>query len=191
MHDSSEQTMFNIPVKECIKYLGIYISKNMSDRQQLNFNNKIKKTKMILDNWLRRDLSISGRILLIKVEGLSRLFFPGLSLFVQDSTGKDINRLLVNFCWKINTILKKKVLAGKKSEGGFEMLDYVDMNNTFEINWIKKCVINPDSICFFIPHNIFKMVGGLDFILSGNFLPSKLPIKLSKFHEQALLAWKL
>ncbi len=108
MHDSSEQTMFNIPVKECIKYLGIYISKNMSDRQQLNFNNKIKKTKMIFDNWLRRDLSISGRILLTKVEGLSRLIFPGLSLFVQDSTGKDINRLLVNFCWKINTIILKK-----------------------------------------------------------------------------------
>ncbi len=109
MHDSSEQTMFNIPVKECIKYLGIYISKNMSDRQQLNFNNKIKKTKMILDNWLRRDLSISGRILLTKVEGLSRFIFPGLSLFVQDTTGKDINRLLVNFCWKINTILKKGI----------------------------------------------------------------------------------
>ncbi len=48
VHDSSEQTMFNIPVKECIKYLGIYISKNMSVRQQLNFNNKIKKTKMFL-----------------------------------------------------------------------------------------------------------------------------------------------
>ncbi len=103
VHDSSEQTMFNIPVKECIKYLGIYIS--------------IKKTKIIFDNWLRRDLSISGRILLTKVEGLSRLIFPGLSLFVQDSTGKDINRLMVNFCWKNkHHHLKKKVLAGKKSE---------------------------------------------------------------------------
>ncbi len=164
----------------------------MSVRQQLNFNNKIKKTKIIFDNWLRRDLSISGRILLTKVEGLSRLIFSRSVLICSGFyTGKDINRLLVNFCWKINTILKKKVLAGKKSEGGFEMLDYVDMNNTFEINWIKKCVINPDSICFFIPQNIFKTVGGLDFILSGNFLPYKLPIKLSKFHEQALLAWKL
>ncbi len=89
----------------------------MSVRQQLNFNNKIKKTKMIFDNWLRRDLSISGRILLTKVEGLSRLIFPGLSLFVQDSTGKDINRLMVHFCWKNkHHHLKKKVLAGKKSE---------------------------------------------------------------------------
>ncbi len=91
---------FNIPVKECIKYLAIYISKKLSVRQQLNFNNKIKKTKMIFDNWLRRNVSILGRIVLTKVEGLSRFIFPGLSLFVQDFTCKEINRLLVNFCWK-------------------------------------------------------------------------------------------
>ncbi len=46
---------------------------------------------MIFDIWLRRDLSILGRILLTKVEGLSRLIFPGLSLFVQDSTCKDFS----------------------------------------------------------------------------------------------------
>ncbi len=149
----------------------------MSVRQQLNFNNKIKKTKIIFDNWLRRYVSISGRILLTKVEGLSRYIFPGLSLIVQDSTGKHINRLLVHFCWtNKHHHLKTNVLAGKKSEGGFEMLDYIDMNNTFKINWIKKCVINPDSICFFIPHNIFKMVCGLDFLLTCNFVPSKLPL---------------
>lgn len=62
------------------------------------------------------------------------------------------------------------------------------MNNTFKINWIKRCVIDTDSIWSFIPHNIFKRVGGLKFLLTFN---SKLPIKLSKFHEQALLAWKL
>ncbi len=69
----------------------------MSVRQQLSFNNKIKKTKMIFDNWLRRDLSISGRILLTKVEGLSRLIFPGLSLFVQDSI---LGKILIDY-WLI------------------------------------------------------------------------------------------
>jgi len=32
-------------VKDCVKYLGIYISKNLIIRQQLNFNNKIKLVK--------------------------------------------------------------------------------------------------------------------------------------------------
>ncbi len=102
VHDSSEQTMFNIPVKECIKYLGIYIYQKICQ-----IDSSLILTT-IFDNWLRRDLSISGRILLTKVEGLSRFIFPGLSLFVQDSTGKDINRLLVIFVGKINTIILKK-----------------------------------------------------------------------------------
>ncbi len=49
------------------------------------------------------------------------------------------------------------------------MLDYIPMNNTFKINWITKCVIDPDSMRFFIPHNIFKKVSGLDFLLTCNF----------------------
>ncbi len=68
------------------------------------------------------------------------------------------------------------------------MLDYVDIKSTFKINWIKKCIGDPDSSLFFIPHNIFKKVGGLDFILTCNFLPNKLSSKLAQFHEQALRA---
>jgi len=49
------------------------------------------------------------------------------------------------------------------------MLDY----NTFKINWIKRCVIDTDSIWSFIPQNIFKRVGGLKFLLTCNFVPSK------------------
>lgn len=34
-------------------------------------------------------------------------------------------------------------------------------------------------------------LGGLHFLLTCNFNVTKLPLKLSKFHQQALLAWKL
>ncbi len=72
------------------------------------------------------------------------------------------------------------------------MLDFFFyINYTFKVNWVKNCVNSPDSIWYFIPHNIYKNVGGLTFLLTCNFSPSKLPIILSKFHEQALLARKL
>ena len=71
------------------------------------------------------------------------------------------------------------------------MLDFVDLNNTFKIKWIKECLKAPHSIWFFIPHSVFKDVGGLQFLLSCNYSISKLPVKLSKFYQQALLSWKL
>ena len=40
-------------------------------------------------------------------------------------------------------------------------------------------------------HNIFKKIGSLKFLECCNYTVSKLPIKLSMFHQQALLSWKL
>ncbi len=59
------------------------------------------------------------------------------------------------------------------------------------MNWLKRCLANPKSIWYFIPNHIFDKIGSLSFILKCNYLPSKLPIALSKFHQQCLLAWKL
>lgn len=70
--------MFNIPVKQSLKYLGIHMTKNLDHRQQLNFSPRIKKAKSIFNMWLQRDLSIFGRVLLSKAEGVSRFVYPAL-----------------------------------------------------------------------------------------------------------------
>ncbi len=75
IHDSVDLSIENIPVKDSGKYLGIYISKNKITCEQFIFMSKIKKTKHILNNWLQRDLSIFGRVLLSKAEGLSRFVY--------------------------------------------------------------------------------------------------------------------
>ena len=142
--------------------------------------------------WLQRDLSLFGRVLLSKADGISRFVYPTLSLFVQQSLCKEINNTLINFVWKNKCHhLKKEILAGPRGEGGMELLDYVDMNYTFKTKWIKEYLKKPESLWYFIPHNIFGKIGGLPFLLSCDYNVSKLPLKLSKFHQQALSAAKL
>ncbi len=76
----------------------------------------------MLKCWLERDLSIYGRALLSKAEGLSRFVYPALSLHVKYSNCKDINNLFF-FIWKNKSQrFKKRVLTNKKAEGGLEML---------------------------------------------------------------------
>ncbi len=70
-------------------------------------------------------------------------------------------------------------------------LDFADTVNTFKVNWLRRCLMNPMSLWFFIPNNIFDKLGGLSFLLKCNLLPGKLPISLSNFHQQCLLSWKL
>lgn len=192
LHKCDDTLIQGIPVKDTIKYLGIYVSKNVIARQQLNFSSRLKKTQNIFNLWLQRDLSLYGRVLLSKAEGLSRFVYPSLSLYVNDCTIKGVNKLLFDFIWKNRSHkLKKAVISSCRSDGGLEAINFHKTIYTFKINWLRRCLINPNSLWFFIPNYIFNKIGGLPFILKCNYMHNKLTVKLANFHQQALLAWKL
>ncbi len=103
-----------------MKYLGINITKDLTERQDFNFFSKLKKAQSIFNNWLQRDLIIIGRVLLTKVEGVSRLIYPTLSLFVQDFTCKRMNDLYIKLVWRNkHHHLRKEILQGPRNEGRF------------------------------------------------------------------------
>ncbi len=79
VHDLNNDSIENIPIKSTVKYLGIYITNNLLARQHLNFSSRIVKSKNILNSWLQRDLSLYGRVILSKAEGLSHFVYPSLS----------------------------------------------------------------------------------------------------------------
>lgn len=83
LHQNDITCLRNIPVKNTVKYLGITITKDQKICTKDNFENNLQKANRILNCWLQRDLSIFGRILLTKVEYLSRLnfFFCFVCLF--------------------------------------------------------------------------------------------------------------
>jgi len=135
IHDIDESSLEGIPVKNSVKYLGIHITKNPITRHHLNFSDKIIKTKNIFNIWLQRDLSLYGRVLLSKVEGLSRFVYPALSLFINDKAIKGINKIFLDFIWKNKPHkLKREVLSNSRGEGGLDFLDFADTINTFKVN---------------------------------------------------------
>lgn len=77
-------------------------------------------------------------LLLWKAEGISHFVYPSLSLFVNDPTA---NKLFLDFIWKNKTHkLKNAVLSNSRGEGGPEVLNFIDIINTFKINWLKRCL---------------------------------------------------
>ncbi len=171
----------NSPVKSSVKYKYLLL-----ERQNLHFSSRLKKTKAVLNCWLQRDLSIYGRALLSKADGLSR--------FVYHCMLKILTARILIICssllfGKMNPKDLKRVLTNKKAEGGLEMLYFEDVN--IKINWLKRCLITPNSLWNHIPHSLFKQIGGLKFLLTCDYNICKIPLKLSTFHQQALLAWKM
>ena len=192
LKNCDESLVYNISVKNKVTYLGITIVKSQTDRCSENFDLIIDKTRKKLNQWLQRDLSLKGRILLTKAEGLSRLTYAAIPLSVDKQICSAIDKLLFNFIWKNKThYVKKSVIMNTYDSGGLNFLDFTTLNNTFKINWIKQFLHNPASIWNFIPKFVFSTIGGLEYVLLSDYKIERLPLILSNFHKQMLLAWSL
>ncbi len=190
--DSIDVKICDIPVKSEVKYLGIIICKDQKKRSKLNFEPLILSIRRKLNSWLQRDLSITGRVLLSKADGLTRVIYPAMVLDVSVETCRTLDKIIVDFVWNAKThLIKKSVMLADRAMGGFELVDFSTLNNSFKIKWIKTFLNNPTSCWNFIPNHIFNSVGGLNFLLRCNFDISKMPLSLSNFHKQALISWSL
>ncbi|KAJ0006118.1 hypothetical protein NQD34_013391 [Periophthalmus magnuspinnatus] len=111
----------NIPVKSTVKYLGMQITKDKNDLEKLNIWDKLQTCTTSLNNWAQRDLSIFGRILLTKMESISRLIYPAYSIGIPKPAIKSINQINFNFIWKRKThYIKQGNLIKKYEDGGLQ-----------------------------------------------------------------------
>uniref|UniRef100_A0A3B3DY82 Reverse transcriptase domain-containing protein n=1 Tax=Oryzias melastigma TaxID=30732 RepID=A0A3B3DY82_ORYME len=192
IHETKETHMYNIPVKNEIKYLGIMIHRNFKDRLNTNIQSIIGKNQKILNSWLQRNISIFGRILLTKMESISRLIYPAFAVALPDSCIKNINKIQYDFIWNNKQhLIRKNDIVKPIEEGGMNVIDFEVMNGVIKLQWLKNFIKNKHSHWFSIPSYLFQKVGGIEFLLKCDFDPMKLPIKLSEFHKQVLLYWKL
>ncbi len=175
-----------------VDYLGIKICKVQKEINNLNFTPIIKKIKQKLNSCLMRDLSLKGRILLSKAEGLSRLVYTAFALDVLQSVIKEVDTFLFKFIWKNRPhYLKKTVLCNPIEDGGLNVIDFNTANCVFKNKWIKNYLKLKGKIWNIIPEFIFDKLGGLELFLRCNFDINKVRIKLSSFHKQVCLLWML
>ncbi len=128
---NSVSSICGIAVKNTVTYLGINITKN-KNRCATNLNPVIAKTKKKMNCWLQRDLSLKGRILLTKAEGLSRLSYAAQSLYVDKPTYKLIDRTLTDFVWKNKChYMKRSVILNSYNKGGLNFIDFNSLNYAF------------------------------------------------------------
>ena len=65
----------------------------------LNLEEKIAKLEKTLSCWKRRNLTLIGKINIVKSLGLSKLIFSASVLTMPRRTVERINRIIFNFIW--------------------------------------------------------------------------------------------
>ena len=120
-HFDTEST--KVKFQNRIKILGIIFS-NTSCASEIeeNWTLRIENIKRILSRWSRRDISIIGKIHIVKTFGLSQLVFLMKSIILPDSVLNQVNSLFFKFIWgkkqNKNPVekVKRKVICNYKKK---------------------------------------------------------------------------
>jgi len=129
-------------VKKKVTLLGTTISRNLAEIQIDNYTDKIKKITNCLNIWKLRDLSLIGRIHIIKSLASSQLIFH-LSTIMSptESFFKEVESLFYQFLWnsKVERI-KRNMMIAPYHEGGLNMLDIRCQNQALKLKWIERLI---------------------------------------------------
>ena len=158
---------FGVKWPEMLKYLGIYIGHNSTQIVKKNWYEKLENIKMCLETWSRRDLSLFGKVLIIKAIAVSKLVLPATVLLVPDGFIKVFEKVLFSFLWG-----KKEKISRKKSimtlaEGGLNMMDIESFFVALKAKWMQKLMISDpvNDRWTYLPVSYFKKLESKNIIL--------------------------
>ena len=133
-------------VKDTIKVLGINIGKNPQLIISDTFNERIKKLKTLLNMWRARNISIKGKITLLRTKAMPLMLYPATILYTPDEVIKEVEEIFFNFIWpKRKHHVKKSVLKQKIEDGGLRMPCFKTMTKSLKMRWIKAFVMKDNN----------------------------------------------
>ena len=96
---------------ETVYALGVYFSYDEELATKRNFFEKLPKLKKILNIWSSRDISIYGRVNIVKTLAISKLTFVCSVLDTPKGFTDEVNNIIFDYIWKHkNPKLKKTTI---------------------------------------------------------------------------------
>ena len=168
------------------RFLGIFLSYDKKGNDNFNFNLKIQKLQTNLDMWRSRDLTLFGKVLIIKALGISSLVYSASNVQVPGEITDNVKGRLFRFLWKNKKDRIKRVgLYQDYDKGGLRMVDFETFVKSLRLAWIPRLLRSGHQNWKVVPDHCFKKRGGLELLLSCNYNIDFLD-DLPKFYKDAL-----
>ena len=147
--DKSRQkgcSLFGIKWPDQIRCLGLYVGYSKEKNNDMNWISKIEKIDCILNSWKKRDLSLLGKVQLIKTFALSQFVLPATFLVVPPNEIKRIESMLYRFLWGGKDRVKRKRVIQELKHGGLNMIDIRGMFMSFKAAWVSLILRSNPSV---------------------------------------------
>jgi hypothetical protein len=175
------------------KCLGVHVGHNKTECEKLNWDAKISAIERLLVGWKKRNLTIFGKITIIKALAISKITHVAQNTVVPEKAIKEINKILFAFIWGKKDRIRRKILCNNVNDGGVGMIDLKSFFEALKATWINRLMRNKHENWAFIGYqNIFKHIGSPDLLVNMNFdANSSFPSfkKLPAFYQETFLAF--
>ena len=165
------ESVYGIQWKSSMRCLGVYVGSCSKLNLQHNWYDKIDQINTLLLRWEKRDLTLIGKIQIIKILALPKIIASLTMMHVPAGLLFDLNRLFFKFVWnKVERVARRNIIQDY-SIGGLKMIDIDSLHNSLKASWlhrIQKADHEHDSWVQ-IPHGIFAKLGGLNIIRNFMF----------------------
>ena len=181
---------------EPIKYLGIYLTRNNIESERMNWFEKLSKVKSILNFWKLRNLTIYGKVLILKALIISQFVYTASVLPVPYKLIIDLNKLMYNFIWNSKREkVKRSVLLNPIQNGGLGMIDLHAKFKSVLLSWFTNFVnCDLDVSWRFMFEYWIEKICPIPLLLNSNCSSKDMLIlckkhKIPNFYVQCLIAW--
>ena len=180
---------FRSNIKDEVKCLGINIHKDAKTTARNNTANAMEKMKSTLKTWSTRNISMAGKIAIVKSLVTSQLTYVLSTLRSPDPTTiTEINKSIYHFIYNSQTDkIKRRTLIAPYEEGGYKMIDIESQNEAIKMGWMKRLITTEGTWKKYV---IDKCEIDILYLSRGNIKYEDLPFK---FPEDSLWdeLWKI
>ena len=169
-----------------MKILGVHMGYNKGFCESRNFDTVLQKIVSVLHLWTMRNLSLYGKITVLKSLVVSKVMYLCHVLVALSSFIAGVKDNIIKFLWKGVPKVKYNTLIINKFEGGIGLPDVDSMIKAKRILQIKKYIVENQSLWTIIPHCYFKCYG---IQAIGVNLDKNVTNNLPKFYKMCFLDW--
>lgn len=175
-------------IDDNFKTLGIWFSTDLEKALKLNFSRCLDNIKTLLNIWKQRDLSLKGKVTILKSLIVPKLIYPASMLAVPQWFVEAADKLFFSFLWDGKPPkIKKRTIIGDIENGGLKMPHIDSIVNSLKLAWLSR----------FLNTNIKGRWKALSRTLiglgTGDFCAKlkvqHLPNEIRPFYKQVLVVW--
>ena len=128
-----------------IKCLGIYVGNDERQCTKCNWHDKLDKMENMLEKWKKRELTLFGKVQVIKSLALASLIYTASCCVIPTGFIEKVNKVLFSFIWGKVERIKRNSLIGQKDVGGIGMIDIKSQFEALKAAWVPRILMGENT----------------------------------------------